>query len=75
MNDVNKSATDLIVQAMESADEMCEVVVIYRIKVADGEDEDKGFGWLSNTENTSLRVGMCESAKWGMLQKAYTEEP
>ena len=72
MSELVKSATDLIVEAMENADEMGEVVVIYRMKDNNGDDQD-GFAWLSNVKDTFVRVGMLESAKWGMLQKSYTE--
>lgn len=70
---LKESATDLIVRAMETADDMAEVVVIYRMKDNNGADAD-GFGWISNTEDTFVRLGMLESASWGMLQKAYSRE-
>jgi len=73
MSELRESATDLIVRAMENADEMAEVVVIYRLKENNGADCD-GFGWISNTEDTFTRLGMLDSAKWGMLQKAYSRE-
>lgn len=72
MSEMAKSATDLIIQAMENADEMAEVIVLYRMKGNNGADQD-GFGWVSNTEDTFVRVGMLESAKWGMLHKSYAE--
>ena len=72
MSELTKSATDLIVEAMENADEMGEVVVVYRLKDNNGDDQD-GFSWLSNVKDTFVRLGMLESAKWGMLQKSYTE--
>jgi hypothetical protein len=73
MSELKKSATDLIVEAMERADEMAEVVVIYRLKDNNGADVD-GFGWVSNTEDTFVRLGMLDSAKWGMLQKSYSKD-
>ncbi len=73
MNEFRESATETIVKAMEHADEMAEVVVIYRLKGNNGADSD-GFSWISNTEDTFVRVGMCESAKWGMLEKAYSKD-
>jgi hypothetical protein len=68
---LNKSATDLIVQAMENADDMAEVIVVYRMKDNNAADQD-GFGWLSNTEDTFVRV--LKSASWGMLNKAYSKD-
>jgi len=44
MSVLRESATDLIVRAMETADDMAEVVVIYRMKDNNGADSD-GFGW------------------------------
>lgn len=73
MSMLKESATDLIVKAMEKADEMAEVVVIYRLKDNNASDCD-GFGWVSNTEDTFVRLGMLDSAKWGMLMKAYSKE-
>jgi hypothetical protein len=73
LSELNKTATDLIVQAMEQAEDMAEVVVIYRLKENNGADID-GFGWISNTEDTFTRLGMLESASWGMLQKSYSRD-
>lgn len=73
MRELRESATDTIIKAMEQADEMAEVVVIYRMKDNNAAASD-GFSWLSNTEDTFVRVGMCESAKWGMLEKAYSKD-
>ena len=72
MSILKESATDLIVRAMETAEEMAEVVVIYRMKDNNGADQD-GFGWVSNTEDTFVRLGMLQSATWGMLQKSYSK--
>jgi hypothetical protein len=65
-----KSATDLIIQAMEKADEMEEVIVVYRVKGYKSGDQD-GFGWVSNSEDSFVRIGMLESAKWGILRACY----
>lgn len=73
MAELRESATDLIVKAMEQADDMAEVVVIYRMKENNGADCD-GFGWISNTEDTFVRLGMLESASWGMLHKSYSKD-
>lgn len=70
---LKESATDLIVRAMETAEDMAEVVVIYRMKDNNAADSD-GFGWVSNTEDTFVRLGMLDSAKWGMLTKAYSKD-
>lgn len=73
MPGLTKSATDLIIQAMEAADEMAECIVVYRLK-DHSESEPAGFGWVSNTDDTELRAGMLESAKWGMIHKSYSRD-
>ena len=73
MSELRESATDLIVRAMEIADDMAEVVVVYRLKDNNDGDMD-GFGWVSNTENTFLRLGMLESASWGIMNKAFSKD-
>lgn len=72
MSELKESATDLIIRAMENAEDMAEVVVIYRMKDNNAADQD-GFGWVSNTEDTFVRLGMLDSAKWGMLHKSYSK--
>jgi len=68
VSEINKPATDVIVHAMENADDMHEIVVVYKLK------DDKGFAWMSNVNDPHVRVGMLYSAAYGICEKTYNEE-
>jgi len=59
-----KTPTDAIVLAMEKADEMTEMIVIYRIA-------EKGVGWISTIEGTGAKLGLIEEAKMGIFAHTY----
>jgi len=72
MRETTKSATDVLIEAMEHAEEMQECVVVYRLK-DQGNGED-GFSWLSNVKDNFTRVGMMHTAAHGMDEIAYKQE-
>ena len=63
-----RTCTDVLVEAMEHADNMQEVVVIYRLK-SDTPKSD-GVGWIGNPK-FSERIGLIEEAKFGMFAHVY----
>jgi hypothetical protein len=63
------AVADKIVQAMERADEMEDIIIIYRMKTAD--QERTGVGWLSTLPNTHDRVALMEETKHCMYMVAY----
>jgi hypothetical protein len=64
METTKKSATDVIITAMEQADDMEDVIVVYRMKSC--RSDEAGVAWHSNTE-TLEALGMLEMAKAGLL--------
>ena len=71
MDATTESSTDVIVRAMESAEDMAEVIVIWRTRNA-GEDS-AGVCWNSNA-STFDALGMIEMAKAGLLQPKDRED-
>jgi hypothetical protein len=64
-----KTPTEAIVKAMEHADDMVEVVIVYKLKKnSDGKD---GIGWISTIETTDGKIGILEEAKLVVFGKAY----
>jgi hypothetical protein len=67
-----KDVTSTIIEAMERADEMASVVIVYKLK-----PNDRGFsgvGWFSNMSDLSTRIGVLREVEHGMLTYAYTED-
>ncbi len=63
---VQETATDLIVRAMERADEMEQVIVVYKLR--DVPDDAAGVGWASNA-TTFDALALMEMAKHGLLSR------
>ena len=66
--DASRTPTDAIVMAMERADDMEDVVVLYRLKKFEGHG---GVGWISSIQSTGNKIGLIEEAKMGMFSDAY----
>jgi len=62
-----ETCTDVIVRAMEKADEMEQVIVIYKLR--DVDDDKSGVGW-DTKQFTPLRPwGLMEMMKYGLLNR------
>ena len=67
--DIKKeSATDTLIRAMESAEEMEDVIVLHRKK------GDTGFGWTSNVHGTTAKIGILELVKMGIYQHGFIKD-
>lgn len=64
-----KTPTEAIIKAMELADDMVEVVVVYKLKK--NETGKDGIGWVSTIESTDGKIGLIEEAKMVIFGKAY----
>jgi hypothetical protein len=67
---MESAVTDCIISAMEHADEMQDVIIIYRLK-ADDASRKCGVGWLSTVDGTTEKVVMLEEVKHVMFMMTY----
>lgn len=65
-----ETCTDVIVRAMEQADNMEEVIVIYRLR--DVKEGNEGVGWESNA-STLHAAGMVEMFKTGLFTRSIDD--
>lgn len=69
MNNDPRTSTDVIIEAMEQADDMELCVVVYRLK--NNSSGASGCGWISNVNDRSTRTGLLDEARFLMLVKSY----
>lgn len=68
MEETKQTATDTIVKAMERADDMAVVLVVYKLRDELCGAECSGVGWESNA-TTFDALAMLEMAKHGLLSR------
>ena len=71
MAEQSKDVTSVIVRAMEHADDMESVVIIYKLKRKN--DNISGIGWLSNVDDLNTRIGILREGEHGILSYSYGE--
>jgi len=64
-----RTPTEAIISAMEKADDMVEVVVVYKLK-KDEHGKD-GIGWVSTLDSSDSKIGLLEEAKLVIFHKTY----
>lgn len=70
-NEDKKSPTDVLIKALEEAENMTDVIVIYKIKT--NTDDFGILGWSSTIENTTQKIGILEETKINIVRNAYIE--
>lgn len=70
-NEDKKSPTDVLIKALEEAENMTDVIVIYKIKT--NTDDFGILGWSSTIENTTQKIGILEETKINIVRNAYVE--
>jgi hypothetical protein len=66
-----RTPTEILVQAMELAEEMSECVVIFRL-TKDGQG-NSGMGWVTELPALAQKFAFLEEAKLAMFHKSYGE--
>jgi hypothetical protein len=66
-----RTPTEVLVQAMELAEEMAECVVIFRL-MKDGQGHS-GMGWVTELPELAQKFAFLEEAKLAMFHKSYGE--
>jgi len=64
-----RTPTDALIQAMEQAEDMEQVIVLYKLKK--NNEGNSGIGWVSTITSTDGKIGLLEEGKFAVFGKAY----
>lgn len=62
--------TDALIRAIETADSMSDVLVIYKLK-SDKHNDHDGVGWISTLSGTGAKLGLIEEFKILYVAERY----
>ena len=67
-----RTPTEILIGAMEHADEMAEVMVLFRL--TKDEHGNSGMGWTSEFSTLAEKFAFMEEAKLAMFHSGYKEQ-